>query len=613
MAHQLITVRTLALALLAAALLAAPAAAAEAEARVASVRPGKVYLELREPLEVRLGARLVVQPRSGEAEVRSAVLALSSRFLVLEAPGLEGLQVGDVVRLVFDAASTQPGGRAPDPPVEAGARPGKPVLTQEDYAQRPPPAIEPVPFRRRPGAAGAAPPAPRPGRPGARTGATPRPPGDDGEGGDDGDPDGPPPPPAANVVSGEVEVGVDAAVDSAADIRRVTPFGRLALEVDRLGGSDRMRLRFYGSVRQPINGERDWTGRGEDHLITELTLLALEVDAKPEEQVHAFTDRIELRVGRAAVPWVVEAGVIDGAQIGIRFGALTLFGYTGVGASPDPRTSDYDTFVYGGGARIAKTFGHDGALRLSVAMGQQRFRGEGERDFLEAQLDARYARFSLRGSLVVDLFDTLEDDEHVRLTTGILRLGWQVTGALRLEAGYSERRPLYQTQLLRELGPFAALLNDRERRAIDAMGLYRLGLFDLMLRGVMYLGDGARNATGGTLSLGKNDTFGRDRIALDLMVHHRLKGSGATKHSTDPYVNLSYAYYGERVIWQLAVFYRATVPVDEGDRRFGVRASVDIELGRGFGLRNFAEVEVRSAKGERGEAFLLGSALRYRF
>lgn len=588
-------------------LLAASAAqAAEVEARVASVRPGKVYLELREPLEVRLGARLVVRPKTGEAEVRTAIVAFSSRYLVVEAPGLETLAPGDVVRLVIDgpAAAAPRGGD--EPPPEAAATPGLPVPTLEDYTQRPPPAFEPVPFRRKTSPGDAQQRRPPPPRQPAGTG---RP-----AGGEPADADEDEVEPPANIVRGDIEVGVDLAIDEGADISRTTPYGRLALEVDRLGGSDRMRLRLYGSVRQPIDGEWDLTGLNEDHLVAELTALVLEVDAKPEEQVHELTDRIELRIGRAAVPWVVEAGVIDGAQVGIRFGSFTLFGWAGFGASPDIKTSDFDTFVYGGGVRFARTFTHSGALRLSLAAGQQRFRGDGERDFIEAQLDGRYDRLSLRGSLVIDLFDTIEDDQHVRLTTGVLRLGWQLTSSIRLEAGYSERRPQYQTELLRELSPpVVALLNDHERRTVDAMAMFRAGLFDLTVRGFAYLGDGARRGTGGSVSLGKNDTFARDRIALDVMVTHRERNARG-RHGTDPYVNLSYAWYGEMVLWQLALFYRTSIPESTGDRRFGARASADVELGGGFAVRGFGEVELRRSSGsDRGEVFLLGAAVRYRF
>lgn len=586
----------------------APAArAAEVEATVAEVRPGKVYLRLAQPLRLRLGARVVVRGQDGEAEVRTAVLAVSSKFLVVEAPGLEALAVGDAVRLVLDVVPAAPAGDRPAGEVSATATPGKPVPTLEDYTQKPPPALEPVPFRRRPAGEGP----PRAGPPGpAGPGGQPGP--ADGE--DEGAEAAP-----SNVVSGEVEVGVDTAVDEAADISRTTPFGRLALEVDRLGGSDRMRFRFYGSVRRPFDGEWDLTGSNEDQLVADVTALVLEVDAKPDEQVHSFTDRIELRLGRSTVPWVVEAGLIDGAQVGIRLGAVTLFSYLGAGASPNPQTPDYDTVVFGGGARFAKTFAHSGALRFSLAGGQQRYRGEGERDFVEMQLDTRYDRFSARGALVVDFFDTIRDKRDIRLTTGVLRLGWQATTTVRLEVGYSERRPQYQTQFLQELTgrdpPVPGILNDDERRAIDALATFRFlqGMIDLTTRGVLYLGDGARNAAGGSLSIGKNDTIARDRLALDVMLHHRLKGSGYDSHSTDPYFNLSYSYFGESVIWQLALFYRTTIPERNGDQRVGTRASVDVELGHGFGVRSFAEVEFRRDDEESGEVFLLGAALRYRF
>jgi hypothetical protein len=588
-------------------LAAVPARALEVDARVASVRPGTVYLELDRALEVRLGARVVVRPpRDGEAEVRTAVLALSSKYVVVEAPGLEGLAVGDRVRLVIDGASAPAtAARAP----EAGTGPpsvGLPVPTTEDYARKPAPALEPVPFRRRP-ASDAAPAV------GARTTQTVTP-----RGPDDEDETGEEPGTRANEVSGEAEVGVDVAVDDASDIDRTMPFARLALDVDRLGGSDRARLRLYGSVRQSFDGEWDLTGHNEDDLIAELTALVLEVDAAPEEQVHGFLDRVELRLGRAAVPAVVEAGLIDGLQLGVRFGAITLFGYGGIAASPNPQRSDYDSVAYGGGVRFARTFAHSGALRLSLSAGQERFREEGERDFIESQLDGRYDRFSIRGALVVDFFDTLKDRRDIRLTTGVLRLGWQASTNVRVEVGYSERRPLYQAEFIRELFPVARAFLDRdERRNIDAFLSWRFGAerrWDVSARGTLYLGDGGRNATGGGLSLGKNDTFGRDRVAIDLLVHHRLKGSGHRRHSTDPYVNLSYSWFGEVVTFQAALFYRATIPEEDGDQRVGARLSADVEVASGFGIRGYSEVEFRRISGDdSGEAFLLGLAVRYSF
>lgn len=579
-------------------LLAPRASAGEVQAKVASVRGKKVYLELSEPVELRLGTRVVVKAGQGAEEVRTAVVAVSTKYLVVDV-GDATLTPGQTVTLSGDALSVATKAPPPAPaPDSAEVQVGRPQPSAQEYQQTKPPARELVAFRRVARGGPEAPPGP------ARTG--PPAPGAEGEG-DELDA------PRSNEVSGEVEVGIDYVNDDGVDTSRSTPFARFGLQVDRLGGSDRTRLLFYGSLRQPIDGNWDLTGRRKDELIADITALAIEVDARPEEEVQSFTDRIELKFGRTIVPGVVEAGLIDGLEAGVRFGSFTPFAWVGAGSSPNPERTDYDTVVFGGGLRFERSFTHAGALRLSLAGGQQRFRGEGERDFLEGQLDARYDAFSLRGQLVVDFYDATDDKREVRLTSGLLRAGFQANAHVRFELGWSQRRQQFQTAFIRELEPqaLAATHPHQVRSTYDAVVALTGGSFDATLRGTVY--EGGRSAYGGGVTLGKNDTFVRDRISLDLLLNHRRKGGGYRNHSTDPYIALGYTIYGEVVTVQLGVFYRKTLPDDEGDERIGSRASVDVRLPQGFGVRLWGEVDFRETDGDRGEAFMLGAALRWSF
>jgi len=591
----------LALAALLLLLLAPAARAGEVQAKVASVRGKKVYLELSKPVELRLGTRVVVKAGQGADEVRTAVVAVSTKYLVVDV-GDAVLTPGQTVTLSGDALSVAAREAPPPPPPDtAEVKVGRQQPSAQEYQKTKPPARELVAFRRVARGGPEAPPGPpRTGPPSTRTG---------GEGSDEEPLDEA----RSNEVSGEVEVGIDYVNDDGVDTSRSTPFGRFGLQVDRLGGSDRTRLLFYGSLRQPIDGDWDLTGRHKDELIADITALAIEVDARPDEEVQSFTDRIELKFGRTIVPGVVEAGLIDGAELGVRFGSITPFFYGGAGSSPNPEKTDYDTIVYGGGLRFERSFTHAGALRLSLAGGQQRFRGEGERDFVEGQLDARYDAFSLRGALVVDFYDATDDKREVRLTSGYLRAGFQANAHVRLEVGWSEQRQQFQTAFIRDLEPQAlrALHPHHFRRTWDTVIVLTGGSFDATLRGMIY--EGGRSAYGGGLTLGKNDTFVRDRISLDLLLTHRRNGAGYRTHSSDPYIALGYTIYGEVVTVGLSVFYRATLPDDTGDERIGARTSVDVRLPRGFGIRLWGEVDFRDTDGDRGEAFMLGAALRWSF
>lgn len=597
----------LAAALAALLLLAAPALAGEVQAKVASVRGKKVYLELSKPVELRLGTRVVVKAGQGADEVRSAVVAVSTKYLVVDV-GDATLTPGQTVTLSGDALSVAAKAPPPAPaPDTAEVKVGRQQPSAQEYQKTKPPARELVAFRRvaRGGPEAAPGPAPKAG--------PPPPAGSEGAQGDGAEDQAPLDEARSNEVSGEVEVGIDYVNDDGVDTSRSTPFGRFGLQVDRLGGSDRTRLLFYGSLRQPIDGEWDLTGRHKDELIADITALAVEVDARPEEEVQSFSDRIELKFGRTIVPGVVEAGLIDGAELGVRFGSITPFFYGGAGSSPNPERTDYDTIVYGGGLRFERSFTHAGALRLSFAGGQQRFRGEGERDFVEGQLDARYEAFSLRGAFVVDFYDATDDKREIRLTSGFLRAGFQANAHVRLEVGWSERRQQFQTAFIRDLEPQAlrALHPHHFRRTWDTVLVLTGGSFDATLRGIVY--EGGRSAYGGGVTLGKNDTFVRDRISLDLLLTHRRNGGGYRTHSSDPYIALGYTIYGEVVTVGLSVFYRATLPDDTGDERIGSRASVDLRLPRGFGVRLWGEVDFRDTDGDRGEAFMLGAALRWSF
>ncbi|MCA8925632.1 MAG: hypothetical protein KDD82_27735, partial [Planctomycetes bacterium] len=428
-----------------------------------------------------------------------------------------------------------------------------------------------------------------------------------------------------NVVRGHVEVGVDSAFDSEVDVNRVTPYARLSLEVSRLGGNDRARFFFYGMARKPFDGVDDWTGHHEEELVARFSAAVLEIDAAPEGAIQSFSDRLEFAIGRSTIPGSVEAGVVDGARFGIRMGPLIGFGFAGVGASPNPRTIDYDSVIYGGGVRFSKSFTHSGAIQLSILGAQERFRGEGERDFFEANMDVRYGAVGARGALVIDLFDQLRDKQKTRLTTGQLSFYAQVSAAVRLEAGFRERRPAWSGELLArprvlrggsELDPVVLpFLDTQERRNLWSAINFAFGTgFRLGLRGQYYTAPESRDMYGGELNFSKDGLFAEDRLSFQFAYRHRLKGNGIRRHSSDPYAAITYAWFGETVDLDVSLYYRTSIPSNAvGDSRIGTRVGLWANLVQNVSLRAYGSVEVRRAESDLTQVFFAGFALRYGF
>ncbi|MEZ6186899.1 MAG: hypothetical protein R3F62_18045 [Planctomycetota bacterium] len=599
--------RGLLLALLLSLLLVGSAGALEIQGKVASVRGKRVYVELDRPLKVEVGTQVEVGTKDAP-KVASVVVAISTQFLVVEA-GEAGLARGDAVTLTLNM--TPPPEREPPPPPPEDIQIRRKVITLRAFRSQPLPKREPVPFvrgnNRREDAELAA-----------------------GE-------DAPPPPPPtageepeeevqlANVVRGHVEVGVDSAFDSEVGINRVTPFARLSLEVSRLGGNDRARFFFYGMLRKPFDGVDDWTGHNEERPIARFSAAVLEIDAAPEGAIHSLSDRFEFAIGRSTIPGSVEAGIVDGARFGIRMGPVIGFGFAGAAVSPNPQIQDYDSVIYGGGIRFSKSFPHSGAIQLSIVGAQERFRGEGERDFLEANMDVRYGSVGARGSLVLDLFDQLRDKQKTRLTTGMLSVYAQLSSAVRIEAGFRERRPAYSGDLLArprlirgasDLDPLIApfLDHDERRNLWTALNLRFSAGVRLGLRGEVLTAPESRDVYGGVLTFSKDGLIAEDRITFQFAFRHRLRGDGITRHVSDPYVSFTYAWFGETVDFDGSIYYRTSVPsIAAGDSRFGLRLGTWIRATDRVSLRGYGSVEVRRAASEIDPLYFLGFAVRYGF
>jgi len=607
--------------------LAAAAAAVEVDGRVVSVRGDRTYVELGEPLRVEAGAEVALN--TGDGSVVTIVVSVASRWLVVE--GDLGLQKGDRVVLAVDRVAPAPtssagGGGGGDGP-RAGVRIGRRGPSRSDYdAGADPPPQERRPHRR--GREREDVELPKVDGPGVDGGEAT-------DGGDDDDRGLLP----ANEVRGEVEVGAQAAHDHSTDNERVTPFARLRLEVRRLGGSDRTRLMFYGSVRQDFGlANPDWTDHNERQVDARISAAFLEVEARPEALVDGFADRLELAVGRSAVPGVTAASIIDGGRVGLRIGPAVVFGFGGMGASLNPQREDYDSYVYGGGIRFAKSFTHSGAIRLSIAGGQERFRGEGERDFLEAQMDIRYGAFGTRGFLIVDFFDQLRDKRKTRLTLGQLTVYAQLTADVRVLAGFRETRPQYSADLLgpdrlqranggSELQPIiqggavvgnqvAPFLERDERRNVWLDLAFRFGEgWQLVLGGEYYTAPESRDAYGGSVRLSKVGLVADgDRFSLDLSARQRHRGPFSFhEDSLDPVAVLTYGVLGETVDWSVSAFYRTSIPASGGDTRVGGRGSLSVELTDDLFLRVWGSAQVRRNVTNEGELYTGGLSLRLWF
>ena len=297
---------------------------------------------------------------------------------------------------------------------------------------------------------------------------------------------------------------------------------------------------------------------------------------------------------------------------------MTAFTFGGFASSLNPRIEDYESFIYGGGLRFEQAFSHSGAIRLSLAGAQERFQGKGERDFVEAQANLRYGLFGAQGVLVVDFFDTLRDKRDARVTSGILSAYAQVTTSVRLEGGYRERRPQYQRELFEEdlFAEAIASLDKAARRNI--WGGVRLTLLDaalqLWVRGEVFEGRRSREANGGVLGalIRLNP---RHSLIAEFAYRRRYRSDSQGTKSDDPSLIVSWLFQGESLMSQLSVMYRDSLPKSADDRRVAFRLFLDYEIGKGFGVRAYGQVDFRRdhLTDDEGVATFGGLAARYRF
>lgn len=582
------------------ALIAAPALAAPltVKAKVVSVRGNRVYLQVDGSRELEPGKNVVVQRGKQRAKVR--LIASSSKFLLIQAPKRFKLKADQVVR-VRGAAEKQ---AAPlvevKPAVAVGGSVsiGRRTPSLQEFLTKPEPNRELVGFSGMPS-------------------------GDEQEGLAE-DEQGLP----SNDPRGSVEVGADGAYekrDNNGNVSRTTPYINLHLEINRLFGAERARFVILGSARQPLQGGPDWTSHREEHLQARLATVAFELDAAEWADIESFTDRIELRLGRDEVPGAVEAGVIDGLQLGLRVGPVVAFGFGGVGAASNPRTYDYDTVAWGGGIRLNHAFAHTGSLRISVAAAHERWRDEGDRGYLEASFDAQFGAFGTRGAAVYDVYSSLRQRERGRLTTGDLSFYVQASDSLRLSAGYSERRSVYTAALIQEdlrelsLIGYLSAMDEAARRNVYAEGSFFVaGSFDIRIRGEHFDSRESRTHTGFEFAFQLFDLFGdSDRLSFELRGRHRGRGDGYEEHSSEAFALASYRYMGEVLEWGIDVAHRVIQPreieepSEEDERRTAARFSFDVHATDSFTLGGYAEGEMQRGEGEDIDLFLIGAYLRY--
>lgn len=611
----------------------AQAKTAKVEVKLLSVRGDRVYLQLEtarglEQATLRAGQQVVIRLADGR-KVKVKLIAVSSKYMVVgkdrRLAGAGGQRL--VVRGRLGEAPDRTVTKAGQP--KTGAAPiqiGRASPSVTDFRAQPEPERELVPFR------GRAPEAPETK---VEERKYKKEVGQDGEvkiTDEDGNrltPSGL----KANDVKGDVVVGVRGVYDDEAGVSRTTPYARVRVEVRQLGGSDRMRFGFYGAIEHPFNGSRDWTGNNKEQLRARFTELVFEIETEKPDRIQSFSDRLELSIGRSTVPAVLEAGIVDGIRVGIRAGPVVFFGFGGLAASLNPRRSDFDSLIGGGGARFATRFGQKGALKLSLALAHERFRGEGERDFFETQGAFRWGPFGANGMLVGDLYDSYRDDEDFRITTAMLNLHYQVTRAIRVEGGYRERRPQYQLRLLnkdldpRVLGrkldpndagepdPLPPFLNRKSARRNMWAGV-RLRLparWVVYARAQHYQGRKTRDTTGGTLGVSWRPKP-KHSIAFQLSVLHRRRGVSSPDHTTDPFALFTYTYSGESLLLLLSLAYRDSIPQKVHDRRLSARLQLEYAFGKsGFSLRGHTQADVRRDKVDDGLATYLGLAARYKF
>ncbi|RMG16419.1 MAG: hypothetical protein D6731_06180 [Planctomycetota bacterium] len=585
-------------------------------AKVVSVRGRRVYLELEVPAVLEPGGSVALEAK-GES-LSGELLAASSKFLLVRLPvGARPPGPGTAVRV-------RGGAPAPPPEPQVAVGPPRPARgstvsigrrqpTLQEFRRKPPPRFEKVPFR------GLAQKAEEEVRPEARL---------------EGELAQGEIPPPSNVVRGEVEVGADAAFRNQGRPDRKTPYAKLRLEVSHLGGSERASFVFYGSLRHPIDGGPDWTSSRREQLNARLAALAFRLSSKLGEP-ERFTDRLELTLGRDAVPDVVEAGLVDGVQLGLRFGPVTGFFFAGAAASLNPRREDYDSPIAGGGFRLASALGHSGAVRFSLAYVHEAFRGEGERAFVESRAELRLGGFGARGALVLDRFSNLADDtfDPFEVTTGELIVYAQLSEAFRVEAGYRERRPLYTAELVQvDLDDELALgvgngggarplvgdfFEESARRNVWASVAYDGAVFGIALRGDHFQARESRDSTGGTIE--PRLRFGEHWLVFALGARHRGRGNGFKRHVTEYSARLTWRYGGEVFAPSATLAYRRSSPLNQGDERLGLRLAVQLYLPRGFAVRGYLQYDgvrtaVRSPRisAER-DVFFAGLAASLRF
>jgi hypothetical protein len=206
-----------------------------------------------------------------------------------------------------------------------------------------------------------------------------------------------------------------------------------------------------------------------------------------------------LSAGRLMPRYVYGLGATDGVQATVKKGNVVA-GFVG-GSQPDYRTSgmDPERQKFAGFVNIrweGETFGPGD---ISLAYGQQLFRGRLDRDFLYTQSSFSIAsRFYLYQSTELDLHK-LDSGTRVRtmeLTNSFFTLGYMATDWLTINGGFDATRPL---TLLASETPDSLLSKDLQKGLRGGFNLR------LPLRIVLF---GTANHRFKTPSIGSSESFG---------------------------------------------------------------------------------------------------------
>ena len=263
----------------------------------------------------------------------------------------------------------------------------------------------------------------------------------------------------------------------------------LRLQIDRLFG-DGTSLLFDGRSTYDMSESYQWApgGRRMNLRVYEMSLTF----DKP-------TSWYGMSAGRLMPRYVYGLGATDGVQATVKKGNIVA-GFVG-GSQPDYRTSgvDPERQKFAGFVNIrweGETFGPGD---ISLAYGQQLYRGRLDRDFLYTQSSLSIAsRLYLYQSTELDLhkLDSGIRARTMELTNSFFTLSYMATDWLSINGGFDATRPL---MLLASETPDSLLSKDLQKGLRGGFNLR------LPLRIILF---GIANHRFKTSSIGSSESFG---------------------------------------------------------------------------------------------------------